>query len=366
MPLSFFLIWSPDPEIFTIPWIDHPIRWYGFLFALGFILSQQVMIWVYRTEGKDERAVDQLTMYLVIAVVVGARLGHCLFYDPVYYLSNPLEILKIWQGGLASHGGAIGMFIALWLFARKQKVSYYWVLDRVVIVTCLTGACIRMGNFMNSEIIGKPTNADYGVVFALDVSQVLTYRNGESIDQVVYEKGGNAVSETPGHVPMKIKVLYKKGLELDAEKMLDYYKSNIKNGLANYREAQRHLYEPTDTPLMVEVYQSKGQYVAEIHTLGIARHPAQLYEAFYCILMFFLFAHLWYHHRQKINEGVIFGVFMVMLWTLRFLDEFLKENQEAWESDIPLNMGQWLSIPMILAGAYIIFVQMKRGKSMVS
>jgi phosphatidylglycerol:prolipoprotein diacylglycerol transferase len=364
MSLSFYIIWNANPDIFTIPVLDHPIRWYGFMFALGFILSQQVMLWIYRVEGKDEQAVDKLTMYLVAAVVIGARLGHCLFYDPIYYLSNPLLILKVWEGGLASHGGAIGMFIALWLFARNQKISYYWILDRVVIVTCLTGACIRFGNFMNSEIIGKATNSDYGVVFAYDITNLLTYRDSKNIEEVNYEKGGKAVSSQPGEIPMKISVVYKQGVDLDVDRTLQYYKSNIKNALVNYREAQDHVYVNPDEPFIVDVFKAKGQYLAEIHVLGIVRHPAQLYEAFYCIIMFLFFAHLWYYHRATINEGVIFGVFMVMLWTLRFLDEFLKENQEAWEADIPLNMGQWLSLPMIAAGLLIIFVQMNKPKKL--
>ncbi len=360
--LSFFLIWSPDPNIF--PGLDVP-RWYGFFFALGFIISQQIMFFVYRKEGLNERAVDKITLYLVIAVVVGARLGHCLFYDPGYYLSNPLEILKVWKGGLASHGGAIGMLVALWLFARDQKIKYLWILDRIAIVTCITGACIRMGNFMNSEILGMPTDSGFGVVFAKNVEDLLTYRSGENIEEVTFERGGRAVAEQPGHVPMKVIIKYKRGLAIDEIKTVDYLETSVKNAFINYKEASDHLYEDPDKPLIVDFYQLKRHYYAEIHTLGIARHPAQLYEAFYCLIMFFLFAHIWYYHRDKLNDGFIFGLFMMMLWSLRFLDEFVKENQEAWEADIPLNMGQWLSIPMFTIGL-IVFIRALGPKKEVS
>ncbi len=356
--LSFYLIWSPDPSVF--PGLDIP-RWYGVLFALGFILSQQVMFWIYRKEGKDEKAVDKLTIYMVVATVIGARLGHCLFYDPVYYLSNPLEILKIWQGGLASHGGALGIFVALWLFARNQKIHYYWILDRVAIVVCLTGACIRMGNFMNSEILGKPTESSYGVVFPKSVEALLMYRNTDRIEDITFEKGGNKEA-SPGLVPMKIILTYKRGMEMDEVRTYDFFQSNVKNALINYREASEHIYEDPDEPLDVNFFKVDGKYIAEISTLGIARHPAQLYESIFCVLLMLLTGHLWYHHRHQLNEGIIFGVFMLGLWSFRFAVEFLKENQEAWEADIPLNMGQWLSIPMAIAAIVIIVVQATKKK----
>jgi prolipoprotein diacylglyceryltransferase len=217
---------------------------------------------------------------------------------------------------------------------------------------------------MNSEIIGKATDSDYGVVFAHDVTNLLTYRDSKNIEEVNYESGGKAVSTQPGQIPMKVSVVYTQGVDLDVERTLQYYKSNIKNALINYREAQDHIFVNADNPLIVDVFKVKGQYVAEIHLLGIPRHPAQLYESLFCLFMFLLFAHLWYYHRAKITEGVIFGVFMVMLFTQRFLGEFLKENQEPWEADLPLNMGQWLSLPMIAAGFIIIFIQLNKPKKL--
>lgn len=160
-----YIIWDISPDIFSIPVINHPVRWYGLLFAGAFLISQQIMYRIYRMEGRPIKEVDTLTMYMVVATILGARLGHVLFYDPMYYFQNPLEIIKIWEGGLASHGGVIGILIALYLFARKTQVSYAWALDRISIVAALTFSMIRIGNLMNSEMIGIPTDLPWGFIF---------------------------------------------------------------------------------------------------------------------------------------------------------------------------------------------------------
>jgi len=115
-----YIIWNVDPDIFVIPILDHPVRWYGLSWALGFLFSQQIMYYIYKKEGRPVDEVDTLTVYMVIAAMVGARLGHVLFYDPVHFFHEPLRILAIWEGGLASHGGAIGVLIALYFFSRKS------------------------------------------------------------------------------------------------------------------------------------------------------------------------------------------------------------------------------------------------------
>jgi len=163
--INCYITWDVDPDIFVFPIINHPLRWYGLLFALGFLLSQQIMYFIYRKEGRPVREVDTLTIYLIIATIVGARLGHVLFYDPVYYFQNPHRILMTWEGGLASHGGVIGVLIGIYLFARRTEVSFLWVVDRVSIVAALTFALIRLGNLMNSEMIGIPTGVPWGFVF---------------------------------------------------------------------------------------------------------------------------------------------------------------------------------------------------------
>src|SRR2546428_1917620 len=159
-----FINWDVHREIFALgPLV---LRWYGLLFASGFAVGYYIMQGIFRKEGIKDDVLDKLTLYMVIATVVGARLGHCLFYEPGYYLNHPLKILKIWEGGLASHGAAIGIFIGLYLFSKNvSKLPYLWILDRIAIVVALAGAFIRTGNLFNSEIYGKPTNLPWGFTF---------------------------------------------------------------------------------------------------------------------------------------------------------------------------------------------------------
>jgi len=156
--------WNVTPEIITLGPIV--LRWYSMMFLMAFLLGLFIMRWIYSKEGFKAERVDQLFMYMFFSTIIGARLGHCLFYDPVYYLSNPLEILMVWHGGLASHGAAIGIIIGLYIYSKKNPdLGYAWVIDRTVIVVALAGFFIRMGNLFNSEIIGIPTNSDWGFIF---------------------------------------------------------------------------------------------------------------------------------------------------------------------------------------------------------
>jgi phosphatidylglycerol---prolipoprotein diacylglyceryl transferase len=155
--------WDVNPEIFRIG--AFAVRWYGLLFASAFLISYVVMNRIFKNENLGEAVLDRLTIYMALGVIIGARLGHCLFYEPGYYFRHPQEILMIWHGGLASHGAAIGILTALWLFARKEKKDYFWILDRIAIVVALSGFLIRMGNLMNSEIYGVETTLPWGFVF---------------------------------------------------------------------------------------------------------------------------------------------------------------------------------------------------------
>jgi phosphatidylglycerol:prolipoprotein diacylglycerol transferase len=155
--------WDVNPEIFRIG--SFAIRWYGLLFASSFLFGYIIMQRIFRNENLPDALLDKLTIYMAVGVIVGARLGHCFFYEPGYYLRHPLEILMTWRGGLASHGAAIGILTAIWLFTRKEKKDYTWVLDRIAIVVALSGFFIRMGNLMNSEIYGVETTVPWGFVF---------------------------------------------------------------------------------------------------------------------------------------------------------------------------------------------------------
>lgn len=153
-----------SPVAFTLGPIS--VRWYGLLFSGGFILGYFIMQYLYRRKNYDAADLDRLLLYLFIGTIIGARLGHCLIYEPDYYLSHPLEILKIWHGGLASHGGTLGVLVALWLYKARSPLPLLEVTDMLSIPVALVCTFIRVGNFCNSEILGLPTNTDYGVIFA--------------------------------------------------------------------------------------------------------------------------------------------------------------------------------------------------------
>jgi prolipoprotein diacylglyceryl transferase len=164
-----YITWNIDPVLFQLGALQ--VRWYGLLWALGFVIGYFVMRRIYRKEKMSDDDMDRLFVYMLIFTIIGARLGHCLFYEPKEYLAHPLDILKVWEGGLASHGGAIGILIGLWIYTRKVKKPYIWVLDRVVIAVCIVGALIRLGNVMNHEIYGTPTSLPWGFVFLRGTEQ---------------------------------------------------------------------------------------------------------------------------------------------------------------------------------------------------
>jgi phosphatidylglycerol---prolipoprotein diacylglyceryl transferase len=263
-----YITWDLNPDIITLPIINHPIRWYGLFFALAFLIGQQVMYFIYKKEGRPIKEVDTLTMYGVIATIVGARLGHVLFYNPMYYFQNPQKILMTWEGGLASHGGVIGILIAIYLFARKTNVSYLWALDRISIVAALIFSMIRLGNLMNSEMIGIPTNLPWGFIFT--------------------------------------------------------------------------------------------------STDNIPRHPAQLYEAIHYFMAFVVLFWVWYKQKDTMKNGFLFGWSLIILFSLRFVDEFFKTNQEQFEDGMILNMGQILSTPFILTGIVLLILNLGKKREIVS
>lgn len=161
-----YITWNVDPEIFHIGSLS--IRWYGLLFASAFLFGYIVFTRYLRTDHMTTEMLDELLIYIAVGTVLGARLGHCFFYEPKYFLQNPFEILKIWKGGLASHGAAIGILLALMFYWRKYKVSFLYLIDRIVIVVALGGAFIRTGNLFNSEIYGGPTDLPWGFMFIRD------------------------------------------------------------------------------------------------------------------------------------------------------------------------------------------------------
>jgi prolipoprotein diacylglyceryl transferase len=265
--------WNSDGTLFDLDF--YQLRYYSLMFVVAFSLGWYLMKKIYDNEGIPIEKLDSIFIYAVVSTLIGARLGHFIFYQPEVFLSDPLSVFLPFEfnpkfrftgfAGLASHGAAIGVIIAMYLYSKKViKKPLLWVLDRVVIPVASGAIFVRIGNFMNSEIIGNPTNSDYGVVF-------------------------QQLGET------------------------------------------------------------------------FPRHPAQLYEAFGYI---FVFSALWYSYwktDKKEKPGYLFGLFLVMLWSVRFIVEFFKKSQGGFETELgTFSTGQWLSIPFIIIGLYFMFRNTKK------
>ena len=255
------IVWDINPEIFPAFFENLPLhpRWYGILFAISFLVGFRIEEKIFAHEKLNASWVDSLFMTVLAGTIIGARLGHVFFYGWDYYSQNLGEILKIWEGGLASHGAVIGVIVSLWIWSIKvPKKPLLWALDRVVMAMAFGGSLVRLGNFFNSEIIGKPSDLPWAVTFT---------QLGETF----------------------------------------------------------------------------------------SRHPAQLYESIaYMISFLVLYFGYWKYNKGE-KQGFLFGMFMILVFGFRFVVEFFKENQEAFEQDMALNMGQWLSIPVVLIGVFFVW-----------
>jgi prolipoprotein diacylglyceryltransferase len=363
--MLLYITWHPDPEIVHLPMLAP--RWYGLLFALAFYAGYLVFRRIWLKEKQSEKSLDTLSWFVIIATLLGARLGHVLFYGPWWnevdelgnvlvkgYFDNPLSILNIREGGLASHGAAIGILIALFLFIRKAKIqkSYLWLVDRLVIVVALGGMFVRMGNFANSEIVGTPTDASTGVVFAyypLDRLNSYLVDQGPGLSSYSFDsKGDTQVMNNQVYQEYDLKLNYV-GEKEDLENFILY---NLNYVFNTTYDADRNTYMDNFQPYEVQAVED-GLISVNLTVLGLPRHPAQLYEAVSYLLLFFLL--LWVYHRygNSLKEGFIFGLFLVGLFSARFFIEFIKENQVDFESGLALNMGQNLSIPFIAIGLWL-------------
>ncbi|MCZ6898924.1 MAG: prolipoprotein diacylglyceryl transferase [Bacteroidetes bacterium] len=371
MPLSF-IVWDPNPDLFT--WGGLIVRWYGLLFASGFLIGQQIMFYIFRKEGKSEKYVEMLTIYMMLGTIIGARLGHVVFYEPGVYFANPIKILKIWEGGLASHGATVGILLALFLYvnydirltfswnfpfvkfkAKKEKKegqSYLWILDRMVILVALTGCLIRFGNFMNSEIEGIPTRSDYGVIFARAAEKAILDSN-PAISSVEATKNSSEKPDLEGNPAISLHINFKNE-NYPEQGIISFLETQVKGILTRYSNVTHHIKEPTQDRLNYRLQKTPRGYEAEIITHGIVRHPAQLYESVSSLLLFVLVFYLWYRKKEKLREGQLFAIFLIILFGLRFFYEFIKENQVTFENNLVLNMGQLLSIPLIIIGVLIL------------
>lgn len=371
MDLLHFIVWDPDPEIFSILGID--VRWYGLLFALGFLIGQQIMFYMYRQEGKPAQDVETLTIFMVIATIIGARLGHVFFYEPDKYLSDPLEILNIRGGGLASHGAAIGILTALYLYvnylirfhkgkfeAKKRKrpgQSYLWVVDKVVIVTAFIGALIRIGNFMNSEIVGEPTGSNYGVVYGHWLEDAAKYYSKGAVTSAETYPVDGAEWQGGYDAPVRLELEFQRGS--DTTQIVYFINNTLKSSLIDGPRGERFFSQSAHEPLPYTLQQRSGIVTAHVFVNGIPRHPTQLYEAFSYLLSFLILFLVWYRYKERTPEGLLFGLFLILVFGFRIVWEFMKENQVAFEEGMALNMGQWLSIPLVLTGVIILIYSLR-------
>jgi phosphatidylglycerol:prolipoprotein diacylglycerol transferase len=371
-----YIIWNLNPKIFPNGFfgIDVPVVWYGLLFAMGFFIGQQIMIYIYKQEGKPEKDVETLTVYMIIATVIGARLGHVLFYEPDRYLSDPIEIIKIWNGGLASHGAAFGILLSLWIYSRydikftglklsakrvmRPGQNFLQVVDRIVIVVALAGALIRFGNFTNSEIEGIPTNNEYGVVFMRNVTEYIR-QSSEAISDIDYNKGDHLVPEN--YVPVEMELSFNQEYQLKKDQIERFVSGRISSMLSEQRYfVSGHIYQPAGQPLEYSVHDDLQGVT--IYLNGISRHPAQLYESFTTFLVFILLFFIWKRRKQYTPPGLLLGLFLIILFGLRFVHEYFKENQVAFEDQMTLNMGQILSIPLVIAGIFILLYALRHKR----
>ena len=370
-----YIIFCNDPIIFSVG--PFGIRWYSLLFGLIFFLAQPIGYYILKREGKPLQDMDSLLLYTMLGTVIGARLGHTLFYEFTYYAQHPLEIIFpvvftatgfeiTGYRGLASHGGAIGITIAIFLYLYRLDASlwppkwqvhkrtrpgqsFLWLLDRMVILIALGASFIRMGNFMNEEILGRPTHSTYGVVFTHNVTQALS-SECQSIDQiVVHKKPVTSAEHTHHYLPAEMEVTFKKSgfAAYEVHRLLERH---IKYMLMHDARVRQHIYEP-EGPLSYQLSQNaQGAYVARIATSVIPRHPAQLYESLSCLLLFFVLLLWWHRAHASIRPGSMTGVFLIYVFGLRFFYEFIKEGKVVLGHILPLHVGQWLSIPLVLIG----------------
>lgn len=368
MSILNYIIWNGSPEIFSYG--SFSLRWYGLFFALGFLISQQFMYYFYKSEGKPEKDVDTLTIYMVIATIIGARLGHVIFYQPEIITENPLGIFLPFEfspfrftglQGLASHGAAIGILFALWLYSRKKKPgqTYLQVVDRIVIVVALTGALIRLGNYFNSEIIGLPTTKPWGVVFVNKFTDTITDPrvDRDGIVESVIIKTNDSIPMTNSHnVPINIYLFFRKGVTAEnARNFTDVTARNVlSNNLTEFFAANQGN-TTTNGQLLDD-----GKLGSRISTYGIARHPAQLYESIACVMLFLFLFWIWSQYKENLPPGRLLGIFLIWCFGLRFFFEYLKENQEPFEDGMLLNMGQILSIPLVIAGIVIVVLSYRK------
>jgi prolipoprotein diacylglyceryl transferase len=328
------------------------LRYYSLLFALGFLLGYQVMKRYFIQEKISMEWLDTLLMYAVFGTIIGARLGHVFFYSWDYYSQNLIEILYVWEGGLASHGAAVALIFAMYLYSKKvTKKSMFWILDRFVITVALAGCFIRLGNMANSEIYGDIGNSAIETVYLDPVRHLFLNTYGEYISEVNFEKLEERLETDTLSYPM-----YRMELVGAGNTTLEGLEMAVKKGLepliqSRVRDDKNILFLSDYT---VENDVLAKQPTVYVTVLGVPRLPTQLIEALGYLLIFVVLFALFKIERFRNANGFTFGMFLVLVFGFRFFVEFFKANQVAFEAALEFNMGQQLSIPLVIIGLFMI------------
>jgi phosphatidylglycerol---prolipoprotein diacylglyceryl transferase len=363
-----YIIWNVKPQIIDLGSFE--LRYYSLLFAVGFIISYVIIQNMLKRENIDVEILDKLTVYVVLSTIIGARLGHTLFYEFDYYIRHPLEIFLPWRGtigedfrftgyqGLASHGGVIGIIIGIYLFKRKTKVSYFWTLDRLAILAALVSCLIRTGNLMNSEIYGKPTQSESGFVFSYDFTRLLERNHEEKIEKIRYQKTFDDSLQIHEAVPVKLLVTFSH--KIKDEKIVRLFAETSLKSAVGDNAYQDNIFHPSPQELKYSVGKEGRNFVIEALVYGVPRHPTQIYEALSYLAIFIFLMLIYYKRGAKVKNGFYVGVLLTLVFSSRFIIEFVKENQEEFENTMALNMGQILSIPFVIAGIALIFISIRK------
>lgn len=328
------------------------IRYYSLLFALGFVIGYFIMKRIFKEENVPLEQLDTLLTYVVIATIIGARLGHVFFYQWDYYSQHPEEIFMVWEGGLASHGAAVSIIIALFIYSKKvSKQSFFWLIDRVVITVALGGSFIRIGNLMNSEIYGSPSDSKSAFVYVSPVRDVFERFFGKEVQNISFNKTDEIIHTDSLNMPV-YEVVMKIDPRVDVSQVISLMNNRLFPYLTMLDSDDKNLL-PGDIT-QPEVVTDAGQTLIKFKLLAVPRIPSQIIEAVAYLVIFFILWTLFFYTRFRYQEGFLFGMFLVLVFGFRFVVEFFKANQVAFEDSLTLNMGQYLSIPLVIAGVIIV------------
>ena len=328
------------------------LRYYSLLFAGGFVLGYMLMKRIFKKEGIPQEKLDTLLTYVVIATILGARLGHVFFYQWDYYSQHPGEILKVWEGGLASHGAAIAIIIAIVIYSKRElKKSSLWMLDRLVITIALAAALIRLGNWFNSEIYGDIANSELETVYTNPTRERLTSAfpfiagvDFEEVDQSV-------VTDSIIYPVYAMQLLLQD--DMPREQAEQVIKERMAPYVNNFDRGNKNIIFPEDFEVQWDM---QRQNLARLEVWGVPRHPTQLYEALGYFLIFLVLYRLYLNRSLAEKQGFLLGMFLILLFGFRFFIEYFKEVQVSSEYGRNINIGQYLSIPLVLAGLVLVFM----------